>query len=656
MKYYLYSGNKIKNQININDMRENRTGSFILLKKLFLALIIVPSFLNAQDIDSLWFIQSYRKIEQYIPMRDGTKLFTAIYVPKDTLESHPVLIWRTPYSCRPYGEDKYHALWNGYKKAYLQEKYIIVYQDVRGKWMSEGQFVHLRPLIPEKKPGDIDESTDAYDTIDWLIKNIRNNNGRVGVYGISYPGFFTTMAAASNHPALVAVSPQAPAINWFIGDDFHHNGAFFMMDAFSFFTLHGKPRPYPTKIPPVGFDYYSHDNYKFYLETGPLPNLTKLLGDSIAFWKDLMAHPDYDSWWKERDVRITTKNVKPASLWVGGLFDAEDRWGAWNGYLAAEKNNPGKEFNKIVMGPWDHGQWASRDGSRLGNVQFGSNTAEWYQQNIEIPFFNYYLKGKGDISRMAEATIFLTGANEWKNFSQWPPSGKKDMELYLNVNGSLTWTKPSDLKALSRYLSDPSKPVPYTEDVHFRRTTEYMTDDQRFASRRPDVLVFQTEILNEDITVTGCVMADLMTSISTTDADFVVKLIDVFPDNLSYMDINIYSYNKPSYSYPMGGYQMLVMGEIFRGRYRKSFEKPEAFIPGKIEKVRYAMGDVAHTFKKGHRIMIQIQSSWFPLADRNPQKFINIYQAKESDFQKAFITIYHNQNESSMIILPVLSE
>jgi hypothetical protein len=562
---------------------------------------------------------------------------------------------RTPYSCRPYGKNNFINPWDNYKKAYIKEKYILVFQDVRGRWMSEGEFVNIRPFIPDKKTkADIDESSDTYDTLDWLIKNIENNNGKAGIFGISYPGFYATMAAASNHPALKVVSPQAPVTEWFIGDDWHHNGAFFQMDAFNFYSTNGKPRPHPTTTGQPGFTYTIFDNYKFYLETGTLQNLAKLLGDSIGFWNEIYSHPNYDSWWKVRDARNATKNLQPAVLWVGGLFDAEDKWGAWNSYLAAEENNPGKSFNKIVMGPWSHGQWGGNDGTNLGKVYFGSNTSEWYQENIEIPLFNFFLKDKGDISGIAEANIFITGENAWRKFDTWPPATKEDRELYLLNDGKLNWSKPQNQKGFSEYTSDPSKPVPYTEDVHHRRTVEYMTDDQRFAARRPDVLVFQTDTLTESITITGNVVADLMTSISTTDADFVVKVIDVFPDYFSYNSAGNYSGYYQDFDYPMGGYQMLVHGEIMRGRYRNSFEKPEPFTMGKIERVKYKLGDIAHTFKRGHRIMIQVQSSWFPLVDRNPQKYVDIYHAKESDFQKSTIRIYHNQVTTSKIILPVL--
>ena len=619
------------------------------------------SFLMAQNADSIWIVNNYTKIERQIPMRDGVRLFTSICIPVDKSEKHPILLTRTPYSCAPYGEEMNAGYWNSYLKYYLREGYIMVKQDVRGRWMSEGDFVNIRPFNPDKKTNnDIDEASDTYDTIDWLLKNIPDNNGKAGVFGISYPGFYSTMAAASNHPALVAVSPQAPVTNWFIGDDFHHNGAFFLMDAFGFYSAMGSgmgvPHPRPNSVRPVSAGYPVHDNYKFYLETGPIPSFSKLMGDTISFWRDLCSHPNYDSWWKARDARNATANLKPAMLWVGGLFDAEDHWGAWNSYRAAEQKNPGKEFNKLIMGPWFHSQWAQNDGTHLGNIHFGSNTSQWYQQTFEIPFFNYFLKGKGDISKIAEANIFISGVNEWKHFDRWPPAGKVNRVLYLQERGRLEGNHPELKSAFSDYISDPAKPVPYTEDVHFSRTREYMTDDQRFAERRPDVLAFKTAVLDEEVTVTGIVTADLFTSVSTTDADFVIKLIDVFPDSLSYNDADIYSEEDPVLVYPMGGYEMLVHAEVLRGRYRKSFENPEPFVPNRIERVKYDIGDVAHTFKRGHRIMVQIQSSWFPLVDRNPQKFVNIYEAKESDFQKATIRIHHDSKNASNILLPVLQK
>ena len=630
------------------------------MKQLLLCLLFscLINSVAAENKDSIWVLTNYNKIEKQISMRDGKKLFTSIYVSKDTTQNHPFLIWRTPYSATPYGENKYRDFWNSYQLAYLKEGFTIVIQDVRGKWMSEGDYVNIRPFNPDKSSdNDIDEASDTYDTIDWLIKNITHNNGKAGVFGISYPGFYSTMAAASNHPALVAVSPQAPVTNWFIGDDFHHNGAFFLLDAFSFYSPFefgfGMNRPLPISVQPKTVGFRVHDNYKFYLETGSLPDFAKLCGDSIAFWKDLYAHPNYDKWWKARDARKATLNLKPAMLWVGGNFDAEDNWGAWNSYKAAEENNPNKEFNKIVMGPWYHNQWATADGTHLGNICFGSNTSTWYQQNIEIPFFNYYLKNQGTKPEIAEATIFISGANEWQQFSHWPPLGTENKELYFQSGENLGWNKPSSKSGYDEYISDPAKPVPYTNEVHFNRTRTYMVDDQRFAERRTDVLTYKTEILNEDIVITGTVKANLFTSISKTDADFVVKLIDVFPDSLSYNEVNIYAEKDPVLNYPMGGYEMLVHGEVFRGRFRDSFEDPKPFVPNQIEKIDFNIADVAHCFKKGHRIMVQVQSSWFPLVDRNPQKFVNIYQATKEDFQKATVHIYHDNRNSSNIILPV---
>lgn len=622
--------------------------------RLLLFVLLINVSATAQNADSLWFADNYSKNELYIPMRDGVKLFTSVYTPKDNQEQHPFLITRTPYSCAPYGADKMTgAIWSSYKMKYAKEGYIFVTQDVRGRYMSEGVFEDVRPFNKNKKGKEIDEASDTYDMMDWLVKNISNNSGKAGVMGTSYPGFYSTMAALSNHPAIVAVSPQAPVTDWFIGDDFHHNGAFFQMDAFSFYPVFGKPHPAPTQNYGSGFSTSSKDNYDFYLKAATLKNLSKMMGDSIQFWHQMMEHPTYDDWWKARNARVGLYNIKPAMLWVGGLFDAEDCWGAWNAYKAAEKQSVGTN-NKIVMGPWYHGQW-SREGSYLGNVRFLSNTSAYYQENIEIPFFQYHLKGEGNLASLAEANIFFTGENKWKSLQQWPPADVEYKTMVISTNNELVFNpafaakKTATGMRYSEYVSNPAKPVPYTEDVHFRRTREYMTDDQRFASRRPDVLSFETNVLMEDLTLAGPVVANLLTSISTTDADFVVKLIDVFPDNFYYPADSKNNGN----NYTMGGYQMMVRGEIMRGKFRNSFEKPVAFVPNVASTVSFELPDVAHTFKKGHRLMIQIQSSWFPLADRNPQIFTDIYKANESDFQKATIKIYKGNNASNFV-LPVL--
>lgn len=626
------------------------------MKKYFILscfLVFVITGLTAQNADSLWVRENYYKIERMVPMRDGIKLFTAFYIPKDSSEKHPILLNRTPYSCQPYGENEFSGrVYGTYWLNYLKEGYIIAVQDVRGKFMSEGDFIDVRPFNPNKKGKDIDEASDTYDAIEWMINNIPGNNKRVGCFGISYPGFYATMAALSAHPALKAVSPQAPVTDWFQGDDFHHNGAFFLMDGFSFYSGFGKPRPVPVKTFSPGYNIPTQDHYDFYLKTGALKNFSKIMGDSIAFWKDLYNHPDYDEWWQARNPRNFVTNVKPAMLVVGGLFDAEDCFGAWYLYKAIEEKNKNTD-NRLVMGPWFHGGWGGRsDGSFLGNARFGKKTSEYYQRNIEIPFFNFYLKLKGTVHDIAEANIFFTGENEWRKLTVWPPNNVEYKNIYLHADGKLSFeNKTAKGNMYSEYISDPAHPVPYTEDVGGGRTREYMTDDQRFASRRTDVLTFSTDVLTEDITLGGQLVADLMTSISTTDADFVVKLIDVFPDDFRYDPVQ---YPNPmqnfGINYPMGGYQMLIRGEIMRGKYRNSFAVPEAFTPNKITEVKYTLPDVAHTFKKGHKLMIQVQSSWFPLADRNPQKFVNIYKADDSDFQKSTIRIYSD----SKIILPVL--
>lgn len=609
-----------------------------------LLLLILPTIVVSQ-VDSAWVVNNYTKIERMIPMRDGKKLFTSIYLPKDKTEKHPVLITRTPYGSGPYGEKQFRKMWWGHYSAYLKENYIAVVQDVRGKYMSEGEYMDVRPFNKNKRDStDVDEASDTYDTVDWLIKNLDNNNGKVGVVGVSYPGFYATEAALSNHPAVVAVSPQAPVTDWFVGDDFHHNGAFMLMDAYMFYIQRGfgTPRPEPTTASyEQGFQPTSKDSYKFFLETGALPNFTKLTGDSIAFWKELMTHPNRDDFWMKRNARVGLFDVKPAMLVVGGLFDAEDCYGAWNTYKALEKQSPETD-SRVVMGPWSHGQWGAHQATSLGNVQFGSNTSKWYQDSIEIPFFNYHLKEKGRIDNLSDATIFFSGENNWKRFEKWPPAAK-NKTMYFQPHGKLAWKKST--MGNTSYVSDPAKPVPYIEDISSERTATYMTDDQRFAAMRPDVLVFQTDMLKEEVIVAGPVAADLFVSMTGSDADFIVKLIDVFPDDFSYSEND---------TYVMSGYQMLVRGEVFRGRFRNSFAKPEPFVAGKVAEVKYELPDVAHVFKKGHRIMVQVQSTWFPLVDRNPQKFVDIYHAKDSDFQKATIKVYHDGVRASGVVLPVL--
>jgi putative CocE/NonD family hydrolase len=624
------------------------------MKKLFPFLILLcPIFVSAQNADSVWVVNNYTKKEVTIPMRDGVKLFVSIYMPKDNSEKHPILMERTPYSCYPYGEKNYYPFWANHFIQYCRKGYIMVTADVRGRWMSEGVYEDVRPFNPNKKTNkDIDEASDTYDTIDWLVKNLPDNNGKVGVFGISYPGFYSTMAALSGHPALKAVSPEAPVTDWFVGDDFHHNGAFFQMDAFAFYKQFGfgASHPHPTEVPAPTWEPPIHDNYQFYLNMGTIANLTKIAGDTLKFWNEMMNHPNRDAWWMARNARVGIKDVKPAMLVVGGLFDAEDCFGAWNVYKAIDKQSPATN-NRLVMGPWYHGQWHNVNGTYLGNMQWGSNTTEWYAKNVEIPFFDFYLRGVGSVDSISKASIFFTGENKWHRLPQWPPADVQPTNIYLEDNNKLSFTASgATTPTADTYISDPAKPVPYSEAVHYNRTRNYMTDDQRFAARRTDVLAYQTDTLTKDVTLAGPVIADLMVSLSSTDADFVVKLIDVFPDNAGYNDIDIYAETDAKVPYPMGGYQMLVRAEIMRGRYRDSYSNPSAFVPGKPTEVKYTMPDVAHTFKKGHRIMVQVQSSWFPLVDRNPQQFVDIYHAKLSDFVKETINVYHDQ---SKIILPV---
>ncbi|MFL6212896.1 MAG: CocE/NonD family hydrolase [Blastocatellia bacterium] len=585
---------------------------------------------------------AYIKHEYQIPMRDGVKLFTSVYMPKDTSQKYPILLNRTPYSVAPYGADAYKTM-IGPSPLFQQEGYIFVYQDVRGRSMSEGSFMDMRPHKARKSgPTDADESSDTYDTIDWLVKNIPNNNGRVGIWGISYPGFYTAMGLVDAHPALKAASPQAPISDLFIGDDMHHNGAFWLSAAFGFYSFFGPPRPRPTTEGPKFFDYATPDGYKFFLELGPLANADKkYFKGNIAFWNEMMAHPNYDDFWQARNTGPQMVNIKPAVLTVGGWFDAEDLFGTLNTYKAIEQQNPGAR-NTLVMGPWFHGGWARSDGDALGNVQFGSKTSLFYRENIELPFFNYYLKDKGEM-RLPEAYVFNTGANEWRTFAEWPPANTETRSVYLDAGGKATMTAPASQARSVEYVSDPDKPVPVINNTDIDVPREYMVDDQRFAARRPDVVVYQTEAMIDSFTVAGPIKVSLDVSTTGTDADFIVKVIDVYPDDAPDPNVN------PA-QVRMGGYQMLVRGEPFRARFRNSFSKPEAMIPGRRTHIEFEMPDVFHTFLKGHRLMIQVQSTWFPMVDRNPQKFVNIYTATEADFQKATERVYSTSHVTFNVI------
>lgn len=608
--------------------------------------LLISLSLSAQETDKESVYSNYNKKEYMIPMRDGIRLFTAVYCPKTPDGNNPMLIVRTPYSCSPYGEEEMSpSLWNTYAREYLKEGYIMVMQDVRGKWLSEGEFVDVRPFILNKKStNDIDEASDAYDTVEWLLENIEGNNGNVGFYGCSYPGFYATMAAASDHPAIKAVSPQAPIFDWFMGDDFHHNGAFMLCDAASFFSRHGIYRPEPTMKAAKRIQYQEGDIYSFFLKTGTIKNLTSILGDSLRFWNDMTAHPDYDNWWKERSASEACKNISSAVLVTGGLFDTDDLYGIWNTYKTMVKYNPGKDI-RLAIGPWAHCGAMGSNGSYLGDIKFGDKTAPCYQQTVEIPFFNYYLKGKGLPDNLNRVKVFFTGENKWRTFDKWPADSYKPTAIYLQKGGCLGFEISKDEDSYTEYTSDPANPVPFMNGELKSRPKEYMLADQRFATKRDDVLSFETGILEEEITLGGPVVIDLQVSVSSTDADFVVKLIDVFPDETR--DSLYIKTDK------MKGYQMLVRGDVMRGKYRNSFESPKPFVPNKITQVKFELQDIAHTFKEGHKIMIQIQSSWFPLVDRNPQQYIDIYHCDEEDFMEAEIKIFHNRNNLSQVILPV---
>jgi putative CocE/NonD family hydrolase len=626
----------------------------MFIPRALLAILVLAAFLPvraaAQEEESKRAAAvkaGYTKYEYRIPMRDGKRLFTAVYVPKDRGQPYPILLQRTPYSVRPYGADDYP---DGLQPFSLFGRggYIFVYQDVRGRWMSEGQFVHMRPHIADKKPTDIDESTDTYDTIDWLLKHVPGNNGRVGLWGISYPGFYAAAGMIDAHPALKAASPQAPQADWFMGDDWHHNGALLALNMLNFMAIIDRPHPEPTKKPnPPVFTHATPDGYAFCLQLGPLSEVGKrfLKGES-AFWDEAIRHSAYDDFWKARNLRPHLKDIKPAIMTVGGWFDAENLFGALEVYKNVQKNSP-KTDNLLVMGPWFHGAWVRDDGAKLGDVTFTVKSAEYYREHIELPFFEYHLKGKGE-GRHPGAWVFETGANIWRQHDAWPPKNVKPKALFFHPGGKLREDSPPDgpVEGYEEYQSDPSRPVPYEDKITNRKSAEYMTADQRFAGRRPDVLVFTTDVLESDITIGGPIKADLFVSTTGTDSDYVVKVIDVYPDD--------YPDPMPNpQGVKMGGYQQLVRGDVMPGRFRNSFDKPEAFTPGRPTRVSFTLQDVYHTFRRGHRIMIQVQSSWFPLVDRNPQTFVEIPMAKPSDYRKAMQRIYRTRELPSHVTVLV---
>jgi putative CocE/NonD family hydrolase len=624
-------------------MRSNLTRAAATIS----CIIFFPALLLAQSLkeDSVFIINNYTKIEKMIPVRDGVRLFTAIYMPKDNSEKHPFLLERTPYSCSPYGENKMRWWGLGPDNLLLHEKYIVVYQDVRGRYKSEGNFEEMTPAIDIKKTKkDIDESSDTFDTIEWLLKNIKNNNGRVGIYGISYPGFYASASLPDAHPAIRAVSPQAPVTDEFIGDDAYHNGAFFLLDNFDFTNYFQGDRIDSGSNYKQVFENERKDAYSFFKTMEPLTNSngSHYFNNKAKIWNEYLEHNTYDDYWKARNIRPHLKNIRPAVLVVGGWFDAEDMFGALRTYEAIEQQTPDNK-NKIVMGPWTHGAWSAPEWQHFGTHNFGQDINKFYKAEIESKFFNYYLKDKGTFD-LSEATVFETGSNQWKQYDTWPPANAKPVRFYLQDNGKISIQVSA---GFDEYISDPAKPVPYTNGIFEERNNEYVVEDQRFVANRPDVLVYQTDTLTEDITATGRLKADMFISTSGSDADIIVKVIDVLPESEPNPSPN------PK-KLQMAGYQRLVRAEVFRCKFRSSYEKPEPLVPGQITEIKFDMNEIAHTFKKGHRIMLQVQSSWFPLVDINPQKFVNIPTCTMEDFQKAAIRVYHDAGHSSCVILPVL--
>jgi hypothetical protein len=593
----------------------------------------------------------YGKREVRVPMRDGVELFTSIYVPADTTQELPILLCRTPYGCAPYGAHAYRDT-IGPSELFMQSGWIVVYQDVRGAYQSGGTFVDVRPHLERGADGQprdarlTDEATDTYDTIAWLLANVGNNNGKVGMWGISYPGFYAAAGMVHHHPALVAVSPQAPIADWYF-DDFHHHGALFLPHAFNFLARFGRPRPEPVSARDFRLEHGTQDGYQFFLELGPLANVnTQWFHGEVAFWNELCAHPDYDAFWEARNLKPDLVHVAPAVLTVGGWYDAEDLYGALHVYRAIEDQNPGIT-NTLVMGPWSHGEWARGTGERLGVERFGAPTAEFYRREIELAFFERQLKSV-ERAPLPEAYVFETGVNRWRTFDAWPPRERAEKSLWLQPAGALAFD-PAKSAGFVEYVSDPAEPVPYTEDIAIGMTRDYMTDDQRFAERRPDVIAFQTDVLTEDLTLAGPLEAELWVSTSGTDSDWIVKLVDVLPqDAKSPKDLPV----NRSWS----GAQRMVRSEVLRGRYRSSYAKPEPFVPGEPARVKVVLQDVLHTFAKGHRVMIQVQSTWFPLVDRNPQTFVkNIFEARAEDFVKATQRVYYGAEHASRVKIGVLA-
>lgn len=628
-----------------------KTGTKLMTVTRYIAVLLIfvlSGFTQAADkqVDKRaeYIKANYAKFEYEIPMRDGTKLFTVVYKPYDVSEPYPFLMQRTPYSVGPYGVSKYKSRLAP-TEDFEKDGFIFVFQDVRGRFRSEGEYINMRPQNAHQKgKSAVDDATDTYDTIDWLIKNIDNNNGKVGMYGVSYPGYYTSVASINAHPALTAISPQAPIADWFF-DDFHRNGAFALPMAFVFFDTFDNFPEEKHGYWPKGQDMATHDGYQFFLDLGPLSNVNKhYFNGERPFWNELTQHPNYDEYWQERDVLQHLKKTKPNTLVVGGWYDTEDLYGPLKTYETMSQNNK-KDNVQIVMGPWFHGQWNRGDGSKMGEADNGFNTSEWFQNHVHLPFFKQHLKSAKD-ANIAKATIFDTGANRWHRFEQWPPKQSQKQTLYLTEKEGISQQKPNQENSFSEYVSDPNKPVPHSKAIGRGWDREYMAEDQRFAARRPDVLIFETEPLEQDLTLSGEIKLNLQFSTSQSAADVIVKLVDVFPAK----DENNNKLDKK-----LGNRHELVRWGSIRGRFRDSMSDPKPFESNKVTPVNFELYDVMHTFKRGHKLQILVQSSMFPFLDRNPQKYVdNIFEAKESDFVKADHRIYHDKAHASKIEISVL--
>ncbi|MBT3342601.1 MAG: CocE/NonD family hydrolase [Gemmatimonadetes bacterium] len=637
--------------------------------------LLLPVMVDAdEEADELaeYIRANYTKYEHQIPMRDGVRLFTAVYVPKADTTDYGMMLIRTPYSVSPYGVDNYPRRL-GPSEIFAREGFIFVEQDVRGRYLSEGAFIEMTPHQADKSSSAVvDESSDTYDTIDWLVKHVPDNNGKVGMYGVSYPGFYVAAGMIDAHPALVAASPQAPIADLFQGDDSYHNGAFMLAANFGFFTFFEKHEEPQRPRDRVDFDFKTTDGYQFYLDMGPLVRADELyFHGGNPYFTESLDHATYDDHWQARSIDHFIDDVPPAVMTVGGWFDAEDLAGPFKVFRAVERN--GNKANHLVMGPWSHGGWHWGDGNELGDVRFHVKTSEYFRDEVEFPFFNHHLHGEGD-SELPKALVFQTGTNQWRRYDQWPPKSVRQRALYFGAAGSLSYEplgatseaspeRTSSITGMAQagqasgslpldpgidtWVSDPARPVPFTEQITTWVPRSYMVADQRFASKRTDVMVYQTEPLEEDLAIAGPITPKLWVTTTGTDADFVVKLIDVYPND--YPDIE----PNPA-RVRMGGYQQLVRGEPIRAKFRNDLTTPEPMVPGELTLLEFEMPDVCHVFRRGHRVMVQVQSSWFPLVDRNPQTFVDIPRAAAADFVAATHTIHRTAQAPSAILLPVL--